>query len=43
MRRGNTISKMIEDVLSGRKRLPEVIATRAKSREKNKTFIVSRM
>ncbi|MGG7517406.1 [protein-PII] uridylyltransferase [Allorhizobium undicola] len=40
MRRGSTIGKMIEDVLSGRKRLPEVIATRAKSRKKNKTFTV---
>jgi [protein-PII] uridylyltransferase len=40
MRRGNTISKMIEDVLAGKKRLPEVIATRAKAKKKNKTFTV---
>ncbi len=40
MRRGNTISKMIEDVLAGKKRLPEVIATRAKTKKKNKTFVV---
>jgi len=40
MRRGNTISKMIEDVLAGKKRLPEVIATRAKGRKRNKTFTV---
>ena len=31
---------MIEDVLSGRKRLPEVIATRSKGKKKNKTFPV---
>ncbi len=40
MRRGATISKMIEDVLSGRKRLPEVIATRSKGKKGNKTFPV---
>ncbi|KAA3513636.1 [protein-PII] uridylyltransferase [Agrobacterium vitis] len=40
MRRGNTISKMIEDVLAGKKRLPEVIATRTKGRKRNKTFTV---
>ena len=40
LRRGGTISRMIEDVLSGKKRLPEVIATRAKSRKRNKTFIL---
>ncbi len=38
LRRGGTISRMIEDVLSGKKRLPEVIATRAKGRKRNKTF-----
>ncbi|MDY6960964.1 MAG: ACT domain-containing protein, partial [Pseudomonadota bacterium] len=32
------IGKMIEDVLSGKKRLPEVIATRAKGKKRNKTF-----
>ncbi|MBW6423347.1 [protein-PII] uridylyltransferase [Rhizobium sp. XQZ8] len=40
LRRGGTISRMIEDVLSGKKRLPEVIATRAKSRKRNKTFVL---
>ncbi|TCL72201.1 [protein-PII] uridylyltransferase [Rhizobium sp. BK251] len=40
MRRAATIGKMIEDVLSGRKRLPEVIATRSKSRRKNKAFVI---
>lgn len=40
MRRANTISKMIEDVLAGKKRLPEVIATRTKGRKRNKTFTV---
>lgn len=40
MRRAATIGKMIEDVLSGRKRLPEVIATRSKGKKKNKTFPV---
>ncbi|MGK9054658.1 [protein-PII] uridylyltransferase [Neorhizobium petrolearium] len=40
LRRGGTISRMIEDVLSGKKRLPEVIATRAKSRKRNKTFTI---
>jgi [protein-PII] uridylyltransferase len=41
MRRAATIGKMIEDVLSGRKRLPEVIATRTKARKRNRTFTVS--
>uniref|UniRef100_UPI002615188C [protein-PII] uridylyltransferase n=1 Tax=uncultured Rhizobium sp. TaxID=155567 RepID=UPI002615188C len=40
MRRAATIGKMIEDVLSGSKRLPEVIATRSKGKKKNKTFPV---
>ncbi|MDI6836571.1 MAG: [protein-PII] uridylyltransferase, partial [Rhizobiaceae bacterium] len=40
MRRAATIGKMIEDVLSGRKRLPEVIATRSKGKKGNKTFPV---
>ncbi|WP_105417348.1 [protein-PII] uridylyltransferase [Neorhizobium sp. T25_27] len=40
LRRAGTISRMIEDVLSGKKRLPEVIATRAKSRKRNKTFTI---
>ncbi|WP_281436201.1 [protein-PII] uridylyltransferase [Ciceribacter sp. L1K22] len=40
MRRAGTICRMIEDVLSGRKRLPEVIATRSKGKRKNKTFPV---
>jgi len=40
LRRAGTIGKMIEDVLAGRKRLPEVIATRTKNRRKNKAFVV---
>src|SRR3546814_16827611 len=36
MRRAATIGRMIEAVLSGNKRLPDVIATRAKSRKRNK-------
>ncbi|MCJ8520411.1 [protein-PII] uridylyltransferase [Pseudorhizobium tarimense] len=38
MRRAATIGRMIEDVLSGKKRLPEVIATRAKGKKRNKAF-----
>ncbi len=38
LRRAGTIGRMIEDVLSGKRRLPEVIATRAKSRRKTKAF-----
>lgn len=40
MRRAGTIGKMIEDVLSGKKRLPEVIATRSKGRKKNRAFTI---
>ncbi|MFC3071646.1 [protein-PII] uridylyltransferase [Shinella pollutisoli] len=40
MRRAATIGKMIEDVLSGRKRLPEVIATRARNRRRSRAFTV---
>jgi len=40
MRRAATIGKMIEDVLSGKKRLPEVIATRTKNRKKNRAFVI---
>ncbi len=40
LRRAATIGRMIEDVLSGRKRLPEVIATRTKHRKKSKAFII---
>ncbi len=40
LRRAGTIGRMIEDVLSGRKRLPEVIATRAKNRKKSKAFVI---
>lgn len=40
MRRAASIGKMIEDVLSGRKRLPEVIATRTRGRKRSKTFII---
>jgi [protein-PII] uridylyltransferase len=38
LRRAATVGRMIEDVLSGKRRLPEVIATRAKTRKKNKAF-----
>ncbi|HWT57710.1 MAG TPA: [protein-PII] uridylyltransferase [Rhizobium sp.] len=40
LRRAATIGRMIEDVLSGRKRLPEVIATRARHRKKSKAFVI---
>lgn len=40
LRRAATVCRMIEDVLAGKKRLPEVIATRAKSKKRNKTFTV---
>nr|WP_274534844.1 [protein-PII] uridylyltransferase [Rhizobium sp. LCM 4573] len=40
LRRAATIGRMIEDVLSGKKRLPEVIATRAKAKKRNKTFSI---
>ncbi|MGO7216345.1 ACT domain-containing protein, partial [Rhizobium ruizarguesonis] len=35
-----TIGRMIEDVLSGRKRLPEVSATRARNRKKSKAVVI---
>ncbi|QCI98947.1 [protein-PII] uridylyltransferase [Agrobacterium larrymoorei] len=37
-RRANNIGKLIEEVLAGKKRLPEIIANRTKSRKKSKTF-----
>ncbi|MDX3926613.1 MAG: [protein-PII] uridylyltransferase [Shinella sp.] len=40
-RRAGTIGRMIEDVLAGRKRLPEVIATRTKGRKRSGTFTVA--
>ena len=40
LRRAATIGRMIEDVLSGKKRLPEVIATRAKSKKRSQTFSI---
>ena len=40
LRRGGTIGKMIEDVLAGRKHLPEVIANRTKNRKKSKAFVI---
>ncbi len=40
LRRAATIGRLIENVLAGKKRLPEVIATRARSRKKNKTFVL---
>jgi [protein-PII] uridylyltransferase len=41
LRRAGTISKMIEDVLSGKRRLPEVIATRTKGKKRDKTFSIT--
>ncbi|AYC99433.1 [protein-PII] uridylyltransferase [Neorhizobium sp. NCHU2750] len=38
LRRAGTIGRMIEDVLSGKRHLPEVIATRARTRKKTKAF-----
>lgn len=38
LRRAATIGRMIEDVLSGKKQLPEVIATRSRAKKGNKTF-----
>ncbi|ARO22260.1 [protein-PII] uridylyltransferase [Rhizobium sp. S9] len=38
LRRAGTIGRMIENVLAGRKRLPEVIATRTRNRKKSKAF-----
>lgn len=38
MRRANNIGKLIEEVLAGRKRLPDIIATRSKSRKKVRSF-----
>ncbi|MGO7373955.1 hypothetical protein ACCT04_34875, partial [Rhizobium ruizarguesonis] len=40
LRRAATIGRMIDDVLSGRKRLPEVISTRARNRKKSKAFVI---
>ncbi|AJY47361.1 [protein-PII] uridylyltransferase [Martelella endophytica] len=40
LRRATTIGKLIEDVLSGRKRLPDVIATRSRERKAAKPFSV---
>ncbi len=40
LRRAGTIGRMIEDVLSGRKWLPEVIATRTKNRKRSKAFVI---
>ena len=39
-RRAASIGRMIEDVLSGKKDLPGVIASRTKGRKRNKTFTV---
>ncbi|TBN17227.1 [protein-PII] uridylyltransferase [Agrobacterium cavarae] len=39
-RRATNIGKLIEEVLAGKKRLPEIIATRTKSRKKSKTFTI---
>ncbi|MCG5479040.1 [protein-PII] uridylyltransferase [Sinorhizobium alkalisoli] len=40
-RRAASIGKLIEDVLAGRKRLPEVIASRARTKKRNKAFTVT--
>lgn len=40
-RRAGTIGKMIEDVLAGTKRLPEVIANRTRGRKKNRAFHIA--
>ncbi|WP_176086636.1 [protein-PII] uridylyltransferase [Martelella sp. HB161492] len=40
LRRAKTIGRLIEDVLSGVKTLPEVIATRSRERRKNKAFAI---
>ena len=41
LRRAATVGKMIEDVLAGTKRLPEVIANRTKGRKKSKAFTIA--
>ncbi|OLP53490.1 [protein-PII] uridylyltransferase [Rhizobium rhizosphaerae] len=41
LRRAANIGKLIEEVLAGRKRLPEVIASRTKGRRRNKTFTLA--
>jgi [protein-PII] uridylyltransferase len=40
LRRAGFIGRTIEDVLAGRKRLPDVIATKARGRRKTKPFVV---
>lgn len=40
LRRATTITRMIEDVLSGKRRLPEVIAARTKGKKRDKTFTI---
>nr|WP_316657090.1 [protein-PII] uridylyltransferase [uncultured Gellertiella sp.] len=41
LRRAATIGKLIEDVLSGKKRLPEVIANKSRGRKKNRAFTIA--
>ncbi len=41
LRRAAQIGRMIEDVLAGRKRLPDVIASKARARRKTRAFRVS--
>ncbi len=41
LRRAGQIGRMIENVLAGRKRLPDVIASKARSRRKTKAFRVA--
>jgi [protein-PII] uridylyltransferase len=41
IRRATSIGKLIEDVLAGQKRVPEVIATRHKGKKRNTTFTIA--
>ncbi|MCO6187372.1 [protein-PII] uridylyltransferase [Rhizobium sp. L1K21] len=41
LRRAGTIGRMIEDVLSGKKRLPDMIATKKKKGRRNKAFPIT--
>lgn len=41
IRRATSIGKLIEDVLAGQKRVPEVIAIRTKGKKRNTTFTIA--
>jgi [protein-PII] uridylyltransferase len=41
LRRAGAITRMIEDVLSGKRRLPDVIETRTKGKKRSKTFSIT--